>query len=75
MLYAFVVKLWIQSLPLIKEEDLHCVRLPNRWNFGFDYSMFVWIYLIIAIPCNHDHSFDTLYRFISNNNYTNSMGQ
>jgi very-long-chain (3R)-3-hydroxyacyl-CoA dehydratase len=33
------------ALPLLRQRGLHSVTLPNTWNFGFDYSVFLTVRL------------------------------
>ncbi|GMH06282.1 hypothetical protein Nepgr_008122 [Nepenthes gracilis] len=37
-------------LPYIKNSEKYCVRMPNKWNFGFDYYYASLIGLAIYVP-------------------------
>ena len=38
-----------QALPYIGERKLHSISLPNPWNFGFDYRIFMIVSFVIMI--------------------------
>ncbi|KAJ4714547.1 Very-long-chain (3R)-3-hydroxyacyl-CoA dehydratase [Melia azedarach] len=38
------------ALPYIKESDKYCIRLPNKWNFSFDYFYAAILVLGFYIP-------------------------
>ncbi|GAV61616.1 PTPLA domain-containing protein [Cephalotus follicularis] len=38
------------SLPYIKESEKYCVRMPNTWNFSFDYFYAAICVLLIYVP-------------------------
>jgi very-long-chain (3R)-3-hydroxyacyl-CoA dehydratase len=35
------------ALPILESQSMYSVRLPNAWNFGFDYAIFMKIVLIL----------------------------
>ena len=35
------------ALPIIRANSMYSVRLPNAWNFGFDYATFMKIVLVL----------------------------
>ncbi|RLN22191.1 geranylgeranyl transferase type-1 subunit beta [Panicum miliaceum] len=41
--------IWI-ALPYIKASEKYCFRLPNRWNFSYDYYFTSMLALMIYIP-------------------------
>jgi very-long-chain (3R)-3-hydroxyacyl-CoA dehydratase len=41
--------IWI-ALPYIKASEKYCFRLPNRWNFSYDYYFTSILALMIYIP-------------------------
>ncbi|CAK9186718.1 unnamed protein product [Ilex paraguariensis] len=38
------------ALPYCKESEKYCVRMPNKWNFSFDYSYAAILALGIYVP-------------------------
>ncbi|KAI9125103.1 hypothetical protein K1719_003719 [Acacia pycnantha] len=38
------------ALPFIKNSDKYCIRMPNKWNFSFDYSYAAIVALGIYVP-------------------------
>lgn len=38
------------ALPFIKNSDKYCVRMPNKWNFSFDYFYAAIVALGIYVP-------------------------
>lgn len=38
------------ALPYIKNSEKYCIRMPNAWNFSFDYFYFSIICLVIYVP-------------------------
>ncbi|XP_015890567.3 very-long-chain (3R)-3-hydroxyacyl-CoA dehydratase PASTICCINO 2A isoform X2 [Ziziphus jujuba] len=38
------------ALPYIKESEKYCLRMPNKWNFSFDYFYLAIIALGIYVP-------------------------
>lgn len=35
------------ALPILQKNKMYCIELPNRWNFGFDYAIFMKISLLM----------------------------
>jgi len=35
------------ALPIIRANSMLSVRMPNAWNFGFDYATFMRIVLVL----------------------------
>nr|XP_009800101.1 PREDICTED: very-long-chain (3R)-3-hydroxyacyl-CoA dehydratase PASTICCINO 2A-like isoform X2 [Nicotiana sylvestris] len=53
------VGLIYNALPYMKESEKYAVRMPNRWNFSFDYYYAALVCLAIYVPgCPH------LYRYM-----------
>lgn len=46
---AEIKSVW-DALPLIKLRGLHSVRMPNVWNFGFDYHTFLAVRVAHGAP-------------------------
>ncbi|XP_068466568.1 very-long-chain (3R)-3-hydroxyacyl-CoA dehydratase PASTICCINO 2A-like [Phaseolus vulgaris] len=38
------------SLPFIKASEKYCIRMPNKWNFSFDYFCAAVVVLGIYVP-------------------------
>ncbi|XP_071707026.1 very-long-chain (3R)-3-hydroxyacyl-CoA dehydratase PASTICCINO 2-like [Rutidosis leptorrhynchoides] len=38
------------ALPYMKESGLYSLRMPNKWNFSFDYFYFAIIVLVVYLP-------------------------
>ncbi|KAM6563947.1 hypothetical protein CsatB_023945 [Cannabis sativa] len=38
------------ALPYIKKSELYCLRMPNKWNFSFDYFYASILVLAIYVP-------------------------
>lgn len=38
------------ALPYMKESEKYCIRMPNKWNFSFDYSYFAILILGFYVP-------------------------
>ncbi|GMI99431.1 PEPINO, PASTICCINO 2 [Hibiscus trionum] len=38
------------ALPYIKDSDKYCIRMPNKWNFSFDYLYAAFVGLGIYVP-------------------------
>jgi Protein tyrosine phosphatase-like protein, PTPLA len=54
---ASEMKLVYDGLPVLKERGLHSIRLPNAWNFGFDYATLMSVRPSTCLPglsgCHH----------------------
>jgi len=35
------------ALPTLEKDRMYCIALPNAWNFGFDYAVFMRIILLL----------------------------
>lgn len=38
------------ALPYIKKSEKYCIRMPNKWNFSFDYYYAAILALLIYVP-------------------------
>ncbi|XP_065876469.1 very-long-chain (3R)-3-hydroxyacyl-CoA dehydratase PASTICCINO 2 [Euphorbia lathyris] len=38
------------TLPYIKKSEMYCIRMPNKWNFSFDYLYGAILALAIYVP-------------------------
>eukprot|EP00760_Papus_ankaliazontas_P028200 PhM_4_TR357/c0_g1_i1/m.63546/K10703/PHS1, PAS2; very-long-chain (3R)-3-hydroxyacyl-CoA dehydratase len=44
---ASEIACWWNSLAYVKATETYTVRMPNKWNFGFDYHTFIWVLFAI----------------------------
>ncbi|KAK6923285.1 Protein-tyrosine phosphatase-like, PTPLA, partial [Dillenia turbinata] len=44
------VGLMYVALPYIKISEKYCIRMPNKWNFSFDYF---YLLILVALICTH----------------------
>lgn len=50
------MQIMLSSLPYLKNQKLHSISLPNTFNFGFDYHLFIQVYgtMLVCLPCCED---------------------
>ena len=36
-----------QGVPYVRRRDLYSIRMPNKWNFAWDYALFIQVRLIV----------------------------
>ncbi|TKY69950.1 Very-long-chain (3R)-3-hydroxyacyl-CoA dehydratase PASTICCINO 2A [Spatholobus suberectus] len=55
------------ALPFIKASEKYCIRMPNKWNFSFDYFCAAIAVLGIYVPGMNSTSFSPLMCALPNN--------
>ncbi|RDY06328.1 Very-long-chain (3R)-3-hydroxyacyl-CoA dehydratase PASTICCINO 2A, partial [Mucuna pruriens] len=54
------------ALPFIKASEKYCIRMPNKWNFSFDYFSAAIVVLGIYVPGMNSTSFSLLMCALTN---------
>ncbi|KAL9328561.1 hypothetical protein ACSQ67_003564 [Phaseolus vulgaris] len=59
------------ALPFIKASEKYCIRMPNKWNFSFDYFCAAVVVLGIYVPGMSSTSFSPLICALTNIPFVN----
>lgn len=35
-----------RGLPFVRQRDLYSIHMPNKWNFAWDYAVFIQVRLV-----------------------------